>query len=63
MLNKIKKVATSAAKADTKAQQHKIAKLQAFDSSYFRGKSHFENDGIKSHLVFQTMHRYFFKKW
>ena len=27
-----------------KKEQDKIIKLQAFDSSYFSGKSHFEND-------------------
>ena len=35
-----KKVATLATKAELKAEQEKIIKLQAFDSSYFRGKSY-----------------------
>ena len=30
-----------------------------FDSIYFRGKSHFENDGTQNYLVFQTVSRYF----
>ena len=34
-------------------------KLQTFDSSYFQGKSHFEDDGTQNHLVFQPMYRYF----
>ena len=34
-------------------------KLQTFDSSYFRGKSHFEEDGTQDYLVFQPMCRYF----
>ena len=40
-----KKVATLTAKAELKAKQDKIIKLQELDSSYFRGKSHFEDDG------------------
>ena len=36
-------------------------KLQAFDLSYFRGKSHFEKDGTQNYLVFQPMYRYFKK--
>ena len=35
---------TLATKAKLKAEQNKIAKLQAFDSSYFRVKNHFEDD-------------------
>ena len=35
--------------------------MQAFDLSYFRGKSHFEEDGSEHHLVFQPMYRYFKK--
>ena len=34
-------------------------KLQNFDSNYFRGKRHFEEDGTQNYLVFQAMHRYF----
>ena len=59
MLIQIKKVATLATKADLNAEQDKVTKLQAFDSSYFRGKSHFEDDGIQNYLVFQPMYRYF----
>ena len=33
--------------------------LEIFDSIYFRGKSHFEEDGTQNYLVFQTMYRYF----
>ena len=50
-----KKVGTLATKAELKAEQDKIAKLKAFDSSYFRGKSHFEDDGTQHYLVFQPM--------
>ena len=55
------KVATLVTKAELKAEQDKIIKLDAFDSSYFRGKSHFENDGSQICLVFQPMYRYFEK--
>ena len=36
-----------------------IKKLQKFDSSYFRRKGHFEEDGVKNYLVFQPIRRYF----
>ena len=36
-------------------------KLRAFDSSYFRGKSHSIDDGKKNYLVFQPVYRYFRK--
>ena len=54
-----KYVAKLATKSELKAEQEKILKLQAFDSSYFRGKSHFEDDGTQNYLVLQPMYRYF----
>ena len=36
-----------------------MKKLKIFDSSYFIGKSPFEEDGTQNYLVFQPMHRYF----
>ena len=36
-------------------------KLQAFHSSYFRDKSHFEDERTRNYLVFQPIYR-FFKK-
>ena len=36
-----------------------MKKLETFDSVYFRGKSHFEEDGTQNWLVFQPIHRYF----
>ena len=38
-----------------------MVRLQAFDSSYFRGKNHFEDDGTQDYLVFQPICRYFKK--
>ena len=36
-----------------------MKKLKTFDSIYFRGKSHFEDDGAQNWLVFQPIKRYF----
>ena len=35
-----------------------LKKLNTFDSIYFRGKSHFEEDSTRNYLVFQPMCRY-----
>ena len=56
-----KKVATLATKAELKAEQDKITKLEAFDSGYFRGKNHFEDDGTQNYLIFQPIDRHFLK--
>ena len=34
-------------------------KLKTFDSSYFTGESHFEEDGTQNYLVFQPLNKYF----
>ena len=39
--------------------QNQLKKLETLDSIYFRGKSHFEDDGTQNYLVFQTVSRYF----
>ena len=39
--------------------ENEFKKLKTFDSSYFRGKSHFEEDGTQNYLVFQPINRYF----
>ena len=36
-----------------------MSKLKTFDSSYFIGKSHFEEDGTQNCFVFQPINRYF----
>ena len=41
--------------------ENELKILQKFDSSYFRGKSHFEEDGTQNYLVFLPTHRYFKK--
>ena len=38
---------------------YELNKLKTFDSSYFIGKSRFEEDGTQDYLVFQLMYRYF----
>ena len=39
--------------------QNELNKLKTFHSSYLIGKSHFEEDGTQSYLVFQPMYKYF----
>ena len=36
-----------------------MKKLETFDSIYFCGKSHFEDDGTHNYLVFQAIYKYF----
>ena len=48
----MKKVATLVTKAELKVEQDKMIKLQAFDSSYFPGKSHFV--GNAERIIFQN---------
>ena len=40
---------------DLKAEQDKIVKLLVFDSGYFLGKSHVEDDGAQNYLVRQPI--------
>ena len=39
--------------------ENELNKLKTFDSGYFIGKSHFEEDGTQNYLVFQPIFRYF----
>ena len=39
--------------------ENKLKKLEIFDSSHFKGKSHFEEDGTQNYLVFLPMYKYF----
>ena len=39
--------------------ENEMKELKTFDSIYFRGKSHFEEDDSQNYLVFQAMRRYF----
>ena len=38
--------------------ENELNKLKTFDSGYFIGKSHFEEDGTQNYLVFQPMNKY-----
>ena len=39
--------------------EKELNKLKTIDSSYFIGKSHFDEDSAQNYLVFQPMIRYF----
>ena len=39
--------------------ENELNELKTFDSGYFIGKSHFEEDGTQNYLVFQPMSKYF----
>ena len=39
--------------------KNELNKLKTFDSSYFIGKSHFEEDGTQNYLAFQSINKYF----
>ena len=39
--------------------ENKLKKLEKFDSSYFKGKCHFEEDSTQNYLVFHGVHKYF----
>ena len=36
--------------------ENELEKLKTFDSSYFIGKSHFEENGTQNYLVFQPLY-------
>ena len=39
--------------------ENELKTKKAFDSSYFKGKIHFEEDGAQNYLIFQPLYRYF----
>ena len=39
--------------------ENEFKKLKTFDLDYFIGKSHFEENGVQSYLVFQPLNKYF----
>ena len=49
----------AANKTKIESIQNELKKLKTFDSSYFTGKSHFEEDGAQNYLVFQPLNKYF----
>ena len=46
-------------KADYLIVKNELNKLKDFDTSYFIGKSHFEEDVVQNYLIFQPMYKYF----
>ena len=50
---------TDANKTKTESIENELKKLKTFGSSYFRGKSHFEENGTQNYLVFQPVNKYF----
>ena len=46
-------------KTKNESIENELRKLKTFDSSYFIGKSHFEEDGTQNYLVFQPINKYF----
>ena len=49
----------AANKTKSESIENELKKLKTFDSSYFRGKSHFEEDVKQNYLVFQPINKYF----
>ena len=39
--------------------KNELNKLKTFDSSYYNGKSYFEEDGKPNYLIFQPLNQYF----
>ena len=49
----------AANKTKDESIENELKKLKTFYSSYFIGKSHFEEDGTQNYLVFQPLNKYF----
>ena len=39
--------------------ENEMNKLKTFDSSYYNGKSYFEEHGTPNYLIFQPLNKYF----
>ena len=50
---------TAANKKKITSNENKLKKVKTFDSSYFSGRSHFEENGAQIYLVFQPINKYF----
>ena len=48
---------TAANKTKNESITNELKKAKTFDSSYFIGKSHFEEDGTHNYLVFQPLNK------
>ena len=38
--------------------ENELNKLKSFDSSYFRGKNYFDEDGTQNYYIFQPLFKY-----
>ena len=54
-----RKISVNKSKNEFIENELKTNKLKTFNSGYFIGKSHFEEDGTQNYLVFQPINRYF----
>ena len=59
LLSLNKKITQKLQKAMYLLVENELNKLKPLDSIYFISKSHFEEDGTQSYLVFQPMYKYF----
>ena len=59
LLSLNKKITQKLQKAMHLLVENELNKLKPLDSIYFISKSHFEEDGTQSYLVFQPMYKYF----
>ena len=50
---------TAANKKKITSNENKLKKVKTFDSSYFSGRSHFEENRAQIYLVFQPINKYF----
>ena len=50
---------TAANKKKITSNENKLKKVKTFGSSYFSGRSHFEENGAQNYLVFQPINKYF----
>ena len=59
--NRFKNISDRVTKNKTKhlLVENELKKLQKFHAAYFRGTSHFEDDGTQNYLVFQPIYSYF----
>ena len=46
-------------KTDHLIVENELNKLKTFDSSYYNGKSYFEEDEKPNYLIFQPLNKYF----
>ena len=46
-------------KTENLLAKNELNKLKMFDSSYFIGKSHFDEDGTQNYFLFQPINKYF----